>query len=224
MCRQRPACSELPADPAEWSRTCPLPRPGWFDAQLEVFEQALSALAMDDRARGLARLAEIPSAEMQTWYIEHGQMAGMHRVNRLGTPNPISVPDHQLDMRRSPRRHEREVYTRDGFRCRYCGSRLIEPMVLAAFAARVGGPEFEKGSTNLTTHGMILAFHPVVDHVIPWRVGGRTAPGNLVSACWPCNYGKSGYTIEQLGIENPFARPPVVDAWDGFASYLEALR
>jgi len=45
--------------------------------------------------------------------------------------------------------------------------------------------------------------------------GGRTAPENLVTSCFPCNYGKANFTIEQLGIESPFRREPMVDEWTG---------
>lgn len=38
----------------------------------------------------------------------------------------------------------------------------------------------------------------VVDHYIPVVVGGATVPSNLVTACEPCNSGKSSVVIEEL--------------------------
>jgi hypothetical protein len=35
-------------------------------------------------------------------------------------------------------------------------------------------------------------------------LGGRTDESNLVTSCWSCNYGKANYTVEQIGISNPF--------------------
>ncbi len=51
-----------------------------------------------------------------------------------------------------------------------------------------------------------------------------TNPSNLVTSCGPCNYGKAHYTIEQMGLDDPFDRPATPDGWDGLLSYLEGLK
>jgi 5-methylcytosine-specific restriction endonuclease McrA len=72
---------------------------------------------------------------------------------------------------------------------------------------------------------VVLAFRANVDHVVPWTLGGRTDMENLVSACWCCNYGKSSYTLEQIGLDDPRLRPtPESDGWDGLTSSLPGLR
>ncbi|HUW77243.1 MAG TPA: HNH endonuclease [Candidatus Nanopelagicaceae bacterium] len=50
-----------------------------------------------------------------------------------------------------------------------------------------------------------------LDHVTPHRLGGRTDEANLVTSCWPCNYGKMEYTVEQIGIVDPLLTPPMED-------------
>jgi hypothetical protein len=60
--------------------------------------------------------------------------------------------------------------------------------------------------------------------VQPWNQGGRTDLSNLVSSCATCNYGKDGYTIEQLGISNPFDRAPISDDWNGLTEKLTELK
>jgi 5-methylcytosine-specific restriction endonuclease McrA len=47
-------------------------------------------------------------------------------------------------------------------------------------------------------------FVATLDHVTPWSLGGRTDESNLVTSCWSCNYGKANFTVEQIGIRNPF--------------------
>lgn len=224
MCRRSTHCTELGTDSAAWSTTSPLPPPAWVDGQLELFVHAVSALAMDDLPNCIAALRQIRNAEIQRWYIEHGQTSGMYRVNHLGLSTPATVEAALRDPRRSPKRYEREVFTRDGYRCRYCGIRLVANETLKAFAGRVGPDLFAKGRTNLDTHGIILAFKPVADHVLPWGLGGRTEPSNLVSSCGACNYGKFNYTLEQMGLASPFARPPQQDRWDGLSAYADALK
>jgi 5-methylcytosine-specific restriction endonuclease McrA len=54
-----------------------------------------------------------------------------------------------------------DVFTRDGFRCRYCGASADDGAILHA------------------------------DHVIPESKGGPTTLENLVTACIDCNLGKS---------------------------------
>jgi len=224
MCRRSKGCTELGEDPGSWNRACPLETPEWFESQLDLFQQALSALAIDDRPACISHLNAIRSREMREWCSEHGQMSGMHRKNRLTLPNPVAIDKTLRDPLRSPRKYQRQVYERDGYRCRYCGIRLVENEVLSQFAHRLDGPEFRKGPTNLDKHGIIHAFTPVADHVVPWSQGGKTNPSNLVTSCGPCNYGKSGYTIDQIGLDDPLSRPPTTGGWDGLRSLLEGFK
>jgi len=53
------------------------------------------------------------------------------------------------------------ILVRDRFRCRYCGAKASDTVRLD------------------------------VDHVKPRSKGGKTVPENLITACWPCNSGKS---------------------------------
>ena len=117
---------------------------------------------------------------------------------------------------------EAEVLRRDGFRCRYCQRPVLSRQVLKAFHAVVGNDAFQMSTTNATTHGAALAFRAVADHVIPRTRGGNTTPENLVTACYPCNFGKAEYTLKELRIETP--RPPKLSAWDGLESLLPTLR
>jgi HNH endonuclease len=71
-------------------------------------------------------------------------------------------------------------------------------------------------------HGSVIAHRGVVDHVVPRKRGGRTEPGNLVTACYPCNFGKAHYTLEELGMCAP--RPAMRDGWDGLQGLVPALK
>jgi 5-methylcytosine-specific restriction endonuclease McrA len=150
-------------------------------------------------------------------------MSGRHRKIVLKIPPPLLVPEALRDPIRSPHKIQQAVFERDGYRCRYCGNKLIAQEFIKAFIKQLNSPFFQRGKTNLTTHGIIHISWPVADHVIPWNLGGRTDLNNLVSACAACNYGKDGNTIEQLGIENPFNRPPVMNGWNGLLDKMRAL-
>jgi hypothetical protein len=63
-----------------------------------------------------------------------------------------------------------DVFTRDGFRCRYCGRGPAQGCYLEA------------------------------DHVVPRSAGGTDTLANLVTACWDCNHGKSAKTLTGMPI------------------------
>ena len=92
------------------------------------------------------------------------------------------------------------------------------------FIKKINTSLFQRGKSNLTTHGIIHLYWPVADHVIPWSKGGLTNLENLVSSCATCNYGKAGYTIEQLGIENPFRIISEISITIFFDSFLWILK
>ena len=151
-------------------------------------------------------------------------MSGRHRDLILKIiPNP-TVDINQRDLSKSPRKLQDAVFLRDGYKCRYCGDRLISQNFMRLFIKKINTSLFQRGKSNLTTHGIIHLYWPVADHVIPWSKGGLTNLENLVSSCATCNYGKAGYTIEQLGIENPFNRSPILDNWNGLIEKITDIK
>jgi hypothetical protein len=67
----------------------------------------------------------------------------------------------------------------------------------------LGSDAFPLGGTNADRSGYLLMFSATLDHVLPFSLGGKTDETNLVTCCWSCNYGKSNFTVEQLGIRDP---------------------
>ncbi|MCC6572448.1 MAG: HNH endonuclease [Planctomycetes bacterium] len=214
-------CTELGEDPTKWSRHCPLPQPNWFREEVDRFAYAARAAAARNISDARTILRGIRDAELRHWYIVHGQNSGRSRVGYSAKPRPVAA---LTDPLRSPKRHEATVLARDGYKCRYCGVRVIPTSVLRAFRHAVGNESFPMGAGNANKHGVMLAFCSVVDHVVDWSSGGRTYPSNLVTACWSCNYGKFCYSLEQLGIDDPRDRPPSPSPdWDGLTSLEQQL-
>lgn len=60
-------------------------------------------------------------------------------------------------------------------------------------------------------HGAFYALNGCIDHIVPHVRGGDNSPENLVTACWPCNFGKMGDLIEELSLIDPRSREAVVD-------------
>ncbi|MBN8697152.1 MAG: HNH endonuclease [Bacteroidetes bacterium] len=224
MCRGRNICSKLGTNPEKWDINSPLPTPYWFADQMDIFESAVNEFIVGDKESCLIKLKQIRSEEITNWYVEHGQMSGRHRNLILKVPPPPTIDVTLRDPIRSPQKIQGAVFERDGYKCRYCGNKLLSQEFIRLFIKKLGSQLFQRGETNITTHGIIHIAWPVADHVIPWNKGGRTNLENLVSSCATCNYGKDGYTIEQLGIQNPFYREPIPDKWNGLTNRIPQLK
>lgn len=225
MCRGRHrTCVVLGSDPSLWPTRAPIMPPDWVDPQLTIFEKAVDLAAVGDATGARSQLEQVESRKLQEWFIEHGQMSGTVRDAYFNRVVP-AVPIADRDLLRSPQRFAKAVFARDGYRCRYCGVRLVPAEVLKGFGRAVGSDTFATAGTNLQRHGVALAFRAIADHVTPWTRGGRTDMENLVSACWSCNYGKADFTVDQIGLEDPRSRPiGTPDGWDGLTSRLAPLR
>jgi 5-methylcytosine-specific restriction endonuclease McrA len=224
MCRGKNICSELGTDSNTWSKESPLPKPEWMNNEVDLFIRAVDAFKAGNKDLCLEIIDQIRTAEITEWYIEHGQMSGRHRKLQLNIPPPETIDISLRDPIRSPAKLQKQVFERDSYHCRYCGGKLISQEFLKTFIKSLNSPLFSRGETNLNTHGIIHLTWPVADHVIPWNKGGRTSLDNLVSSCAPCNYGKDGYTIEQLGLIDPLTRPAKISDWDGLSVKIYQLK
>jgi 5-methylcytosine-specific restriction endonuclease McrA len=163
--------------------------------------------------------ANVPDRRLNEWFDLHAQWTYRWRRRARGVSEPVAVPKEEKapKLGASDGRLSREVYARDSYRCRYCGLRLLALPAFKRFEAAVGPDVFRitGARRNRDYAGPCLVFRPVADHVDPWGRGGTTDLANLVTACWPCNFGKMEYTVEELGMNDPRDRPPVADGWDG---------
>jgi 5-methylcytosine-specific restriction endonuclease McrA len=217
MCRGKKTCSEFPE---VWSRLCPLEPPPFFFDQIPIFADAATLAAGGSMLEAREALASVRSDDLREWFVEHGQQSGVFRNRhyKRGAQGPCGMA---LDPTRNPDENlKQQVWERDGFRCRYCGIQVVPIAVLKAMEKTVGREVFPitKVRKNKDRHGVMLAFCANADHVLPWKLGGATDKANLVTACWSCNYGKSDFTLDQLGLDDPRGRPPNSDDWDGLTS------
>lgn len=222
MCRGKKICTELTDDPKNWDRNSPLLPPNWFKEQVEVFTQAIKLAAEGKIDQSIKTLNSIRSDDLRDWYCEHGQMSGWFRNEKLGIKTP-RTENVELDPLRSPDRHRKEVFERDSYTCQYCGIKVIPKEIFAAYSKIVGLDLFRPTGTNQERHGIVLAFRANADHVDPWVHGGQTNPSNLVTSCWSCNYGKSGYKLEEIALEDPREQKLTNSGWAGLTEHLPAL-
>lgn len=111
------------------------------------------------------------------------------------------------------------IYTRDGWRCRYCRRKLIVPPVL-----RLLGVIFSDFRGLRAGHHMKISeiepavnrVYPNVDHLHPQSYGGSHSDGNLVAACTVHN--------ENKGNRSDWILLPILkDEWDGLCGEVYEL-
>ncbi len=95
---------------------------------------------------------------------------------------------------------------------RFCGCRVV--LKQARDRMRTSLP----GAIPWSGEGYHAAFHALtatLDHVVPHADGGGNDADNIVTTCWPCNFGRGGYSLAEFGLIDPRLHPAVVNAWDG---------
>lgn len=216
MCRNADWCSELDPNPKKWSKSCPLQPPKYFDKSLNTFIKSYTAALAGNINEAIKLLGETRGEDLRNWYIEHGQMSGWHyRVKALNKPK-LKKYAGDLETNNRFAKYESQIYQRDGYRCRYCGIRVIDTKALLKMEKMVGKEIFQVKGKNSDRHGVALVLRATIDHIKPLSRGGRTKLDNLVTSCWSCNYGKLNATLEQLGISNPLNKQSNPNrSWNG---------
>ena len=186
----------------------------------DLLQEAVAALRVGDEQTARERLRAADMPEICAYF---GRIAGptdpeVHWQEK--SPKDV-LPKHARATLRMPSvREERAVFERDGWRCRYCGTRIIYKKA-RQYLTKVFPAEARWGTRNAEKHCALAALTASLDHIVPHSRGGTNEPENLVAACGPCQFGRSDWTLEEVGFFDPRERPPVVDDWDGLLSVLE---
>ena len=120
----------------------------------------------------------------------------------------------KVGKRMPPAAVVREVYERDFWTCRWCSTPIIADKPIKAMHKQFP-TTFYKGTTNDSMHGLMLSSRVSLDHVLPHSFGGTNEIENLVTSCWPCQFGRGNDLIERLGLSDPREREPIPTDWDG---------
>ena len=219
-------CSEVGDDPALCNRTTLLKPPAWYATEaLHQFAEVIRLASGGSIEESRGALATVRAGEMHDYLLEHGRETGLSRLRVQGIKRPKRplVPVVK-DPVRDPAKLANEVWKRDHYNCRYCGTPVIAPSVLIAYSRLIGSDTFWISRPVERRHGVVLAFRAYADHVVPHASGGRTTVKNLVTACWSCAYGKASYDIEMLKLDSPWDRPASESPWQGLIQYLPGLQ
>ena len=193
-------CTELGTDTALWSVNTPLPKPEWMRISLHSFQAALGFQLSGNRTKAIQETEKIEDERLRNWFAIHAQNVGNIRFLGLGSKK-VASDVAILDSSSKFAKFTKEVFASDSYTCVYCNWPVFPKEVFVSLAPFLETGNFFLGRSNATRPGMYLTFCGTLDHVTPFKRGGLTDPTNLVTCCWPCNYGKAEYFLEEIGLD-----------------------
>jgi hypothetical protein len=198
-------------------RPCFLPPIREVHEAADLLSEATDAMLAgnDEVARECLRRADNPAVHAFAHSIMGKENPFIHRIRSVGGPS-LSA---KVQERMPSAAGTAAIFARDGWRCRFCGVRVVLPAARDIMRKRYSDA-ISWGGPAKTLHAAFFALTATVDHVLPHAAGGNNEPDNLVTACWPCNFGRMQYLLEEMGLMDPRRRPPVVDDWDGLQRIL----
>ena len=138
------------------------------------------------------------------------------------TKRPKCLPKAERDPRRMPSQTEqREIFLRDGWRCRFCGIKVINRRARSVLV-HLFSIESCWTSKERQRHAALYALAASLDHVLPHGRGGKNELPNFVTACYCCQFGRGEWLLDEVGVQDPLLREPVRDSWDGLTRIVEA--
>jgi len=207
----------MPDDAYFAPRACLASHPPESALAIDLLTQATDAVIAGEADRIPALLIQANMPALRTFSLRvMGKLdPTIHRYRKAPTPNrPLAKHAERMP----PRSAWLSIFRRDGFHCRFCGTRVVHPDVRSRL--RAIAPDAVPNGRSNTYHAAFLALNATLDHVIPHAAGGDNDPDNLVTTCWPCNFGRGSYSLAELGLIDPRLRPPVASDWDGLSRLL----
>ena len=183
--------------------------------RLKVAGQLIAAVRAAETSPQNSRqiIDSIDSNGLKRFFIDVAQHAGSWRFEHY----PKRVDHHSSGAtKRSapPRKRLLELFSNDNYRCRYCGTPIVgDRKQFVALAERLAMPELVVTGGNEARHGLYLTFRGSHDHLVPLAEGGTNDMENLLTACWPCQFGKFKYSLHDLGMTHPGPTLPIFDEW-----------
>ena len=196
--------------PARRCFLTPIPQ---LSTAADLLASAADCLLVGDaaNARQLIARADMPVIAAYTSLVTGSVNPLVHWQSAMPT---VGTEFERSAQRMPPSSSERAIYVRDGWRCRHCGTRVIDRSMRTRLNRCL--PDVARwGARNVDKHAALAALSASLDHVVPHSRGGTNDEPNLVTACNACQFGRGQWTLEEVGFFDPREFPPTCDSWDG---------
>ncbi len=204
----------LGRDLDSWPRDSLISYPLELD-RLKVAGQLIAAVKAAKTSPQASRqiVNSIDSYGLKRFFIDVAQHAGSWRFEHP----PLRLDRHESKpTKRSapPRKRLLELFSNDNYRCRYCGTPIVgDRKQFVALSERLAMPELVVTGGNEARHGLYLTFRGSHDHLVPLAEGGTNDMENLLTACWPCQFGKYKFSLLDVGLNEPLDAYPPIEGW-----------
>ena len=168
-------------------------------------------------AEQLFRAADMP--EIYNWLKPIWADSDRHLRLSDSAPTPSIRKDLRVKVRMPSRIEKEQIHQRDGYACRFCGMPVIRPEIRARIR-KAYPASLRWGRKEAEQHAAFQAMWAQYDHVLPHALGGTNDLDNLVLACAACNFGRGGYSLDDVGVEDPRQRPIPQSHWDGLERFI----
>ncbi len=157
--------------------------------------------------------ADIPGMAAYVLRIIGKVDAGIHRQSRTPEAALLLPKAQQVGMPSAA--DQRRIFERDGWHCRCCGVPVVSPQARTRLSARHGALRW--GKRNIERHAGVFALMASLDHALPRSRGGGNEQSNLLTACWPCQFGRMDWTYDEVQMADPRTGPahPRLAGWRG---------
>jgi len=184
-----------------------------LDLAAKLLDAAADALMLGfrDLAALLIVRADRPEILSYTLRICSKLSEDVHCQTKL----PRTLPrEARAEARMPPKETQYSIFWRDGWRCRYCGTKVISRAARKNLITIF--PEQTKWvAKEFQRHSALYAMAASLDHVVPHSRGGKNELSNFVTACYCCQFGRGQFTLEEVQFNDPLQHPPIVAGWDG---------
>lgn len=189
---------------------------------VNLLDLAANALLKNDQELAASLLVKADMPEIKQFYRLIAGHTNPVIHWQSSQPKDVIPKDQRVEKRMPTNRTEQKIFDRDGWRCRYCGTKVISRVARKIFIERFP-IETHWVSSEYERHSALHSQAASLDHVLPHSRGGTNNTTNLVTACGPCQFGRNQWTLEEVGFKDPRERSPILDDWDGL-SRLEGLQ
>ena len=187
------------------------------DHVVDLLSAAADALLTNNTGLAVKLVGEADDRQVWSWFYNFVQTDNIWKHLNLDPKARVIVGVKVATRDTTTASMKRELFTRDGWHCRFCEVPVVSPAARKILTDRAG---LRWGSRKQMIHGGMVAVLASHDHVMPRSWGGADSLDNLVTACWPCQFSRLNGRLADCGLADPFTHPPVLDGWDGLTRLL----